>query len=82
MGVGLTYIFFPYVFKKEFDEKYTYLLLGGIFALLFGSELIYHYFLGSSFDIWDMLASLAAGAIVMLIYMVKRRPNNKTRCHR
>ena len=71
-GVGLACIIFPYIFKKEFDPKHTYPLLGAIFLLLLLSEIIHHAFFNSPFDIWDMLASAVASIIIVIIYNFKK----------
>ena len=69
-GVGLTYILYPYIFKKEFNTKKTTILVGVIFAILLASEIMHHFFLNSPFDIWDMFASAVASAIVLIIHYV------------
>lgn len=75
VGVGLTISYFPYAFKKEFNENHIYLLGGIILVLLLISEIIHHFFLGSLFDIWDMLAS--AGALLFIILVRQFRKHNQ-----
>ena len=73
VGVGFTYLFFPYIFKREFDAKYTNLLVGAVFVLLLISEIIHHLFLDSPFDIWDMLASAVASIAILLVHNFRKR---------
>ena len=68
MGVGFTFMLYPYIFKKEFNTKNIYLLLGIILLLLLASEIIHHLLLESPFDIWDMIASLIASIVIILIH--------------
>lgn len=76
-GVGLllpplSIIYYPVIFKKESTFKQFILILIGIFILLFASEVIHDKFLNSSFDIYDMIASLVAFGIVALAYKYKK----------
>lgn len=72
IGVGLTVALYPNIFKKEFNDKYFYLLSAVGFAILLLSEVI-HIFLGAAFDVWDMAASALAllFIILMRIFMKK-----------
>ena len=71
-GVGFTYILYPRFFNKDFDPGHTASLVGVILALLLVAEFIHHFFLDSSFDVWDMAASAIAAVIVLLIYRFRR----------
>ena len=73
MGVGFTFMLYPYIFKKEFNTKNIYFLIGIILLLLLASEIIHHFFMESPFDIWDMIASLLASIVIILIHNFGRR---------
>ena len=73
MGIGFTFMLYPYIFKKEFNTKNIYFLIGIILLLLLVSEIIHHFFLESPFDIWDMIASLLASIVIILIHNFGRR---------
>jgi uncharacterized membrane protein len=73
MGIGFTFMLYPHIFKKEFDKKYLYALIGAILAVLLFSEIIHHVFLDSPFDIWDMVASLAASIIIIIVRFFETR---------
>lgn len=70
IGVGLTVELYPYIFKKDFNPKYFYAIIEIILAVLLLSEIIHCFFLDSSFDIWDMAASIAASIIVIIVHKV------------
>jgi len=72
VGVGLTYITFPLISKKEFDPKHTYLLVGVIMVLLIILEIVHHIFLESPFDIWDIVASVIASLFIIVIHTTKK----------
>ena len=71
VGIGLTYITFPLVLKKEFDPKHTYLSVGIIMAILVILEIVHHVFLDSPFDIWDIVASVIALIFIIVIHATK-----------
>ena len=75
-GVGFTYLLYPRIRKKEFEPKYTLLLVGIIFMFLLFAEIIHHFFLDSPFDVWDMVASAIAAIIVIGIYIFKKHSDD------
>ena len=72
VGVGLTFLLYPRIFKNEFDAKHTVPLVGGLFGVILLSEIIHHVFLDSAFDIWDMVASAVASVIVLLVHALHK----------
>jgi len=69
-GIGLPYIVFPLIFKKEFNPKYNYYLVAIVMVIIVISEVIHHFFLNSKFDIWDMIVSMIASLLFIVIPLV------------
>jgi hypothetical protein len=74
VGIGLAIILCPYIFNKEFNDKYIYFLIAAVLLILLLSEII-HLWLDASFDIWDMVASMVAAIIIIAtrLCLQKRR---------
>ncbi len=79
-GVGLllpmfTVIYYPILFKKDITFKKFILILIAIFLLLFVSEVVHDKFLNSRFDFYDIVASLIALGVMILLYKYKKINN-------
>lgn len=58
---------YPILFKKEFTFRLAVISVMGIFLLALLSEIIHDVFLGSPFDIYDMIATFIAADIYVLL---------------
>lgn len=79
--VGLSIVFWPYVWKRAFPAKGMYPFLCALLVLLLGSEIIHAAFLDAPFDIWDMAASALAAAVLAIFHLASQRketPGNRT----
>ena len=73
IGTGTVAALHPFVFKKEFNPSHIVWLLASFLAILLLSETVHALFLHARFDIWDILASVAACAAVWAIQRIHRR---------
>lgn len=70
---GLTYTtVFPVVLKREFDLRYSVLLILIILALLLASEIIHDLFLNAPFDVWDIVASVIAAVLLWVLLNITK----------
>nr|WP_307990605.1 hypothetical protein [uncultured Niameybacter sp.] len=58
---------YPILFKKEFTFRLAVISVMGIFLLALLSEIIHDVFLGSPFDIYDMIATFITADIYVLL---------------
>jgi hypothetical protein len=77
-GVGMAFICYPIFFKKEFELKYFYHLIGLVLLIMLASEIIHFLYLGSPFDIWDLATSVIASMLLTIVYEIKKRKNKMT----
>jgi membrane protein DedA with SNARE-associated domain len=75
---GLVVILYPYIFKKEFHEAYTYFLVAAILLAQFVSEVV-HLWIDASFDIWDMVAGITAALILIFTRFCLQKRRNHAR---
>ena len=73
IGVGGVVTLFPLAFKREFNPAHMVWLLGSLLGILLLSEIVHALFLNASFDLWDMLASVTASAVVWGIHCHQKR---------
>ncbi len=71
--VGLTITFWPYLFKKEFPSNRLYALVGISLALVLLSEIVHTLLLKAPFDVWDIVASLAAACWIVVSSLLANR---------
>lgn len=65
---GIFVIYYKVIKKKSLEPKYFYWLIAGILFFLLIAEVWHEMFMNSSFDIWDIVASLIASAIWLFSY--------------
>lgn len=70
---ALIIIGYPSVFKRNLSLRPFILLLMGSYAIIFASEVIHDVFLGSTFDVLDMAATLIGFAIMVLAFRSSKR---------
>ena len=74
-GVGLllpmiAVIYCPILFKKDITFRKFMLILIVIYLLLFISEVLHDKFLNSRFDFYDMIVSMIASMIALVIMIL------------
>ena len=71
LSIGLFMVLYSHFLKKDFNEKYIYALIGAVLACLLLSEILHVFTSNTSFDIWDMVASILAASIIAVIHLCK-----------
>lgn len=64
---GIFQEIYPSLFKKACTFKTTILILVGIFILGVGSEIVHDLFLNSPFDIFDIIATVVASVVYVIV---------------
>jgi hypothetical protein len=69
--------FYPVLFKKELTHRLFLYSLAMVLAALFLSEVVHALFLDSAFDIFDLLASFVAVAIMVWLSNYRKISRNE-----